>query len=70
MSFEELMKLKEQIGAKVYSETVFGQHRVRFTEKDTNMYIVKQKYIFLFYIPGTQTRRQSGIQARQQKPTP
>lgn len=28
MSFEELMKLKEKLGSKVYSETVFGQHKV------------------------------------------
>lgn len=27
MSFEDLMKLKEQLGAKVYNEAVFGQHR-------------------------------------------
>lgn len=29
MSFEDLMKLKEKLGAKVYDEAVFGQHRVR-----------------------------------------
>lgn len=28
MSFEELMKLKDKLGAKVYNETVFGKHKV------------------------------------------
>lgn len=28
MSFEELMQLKEKLGSKVYSETVFGKHKV------------------------------------------
>jgi ribosomal RNA-processing protein 36 len=31
MSFEELQKLKERLGSKVYNEAMFGAHEVKRT---------------------------------------
>jgi len=32
MSFEELQKLKEQLGSKVYNEAMFGAHEMKKTD--------------------------------------